>query len=472
MAVLRDRPYHQFNFLVDLGTGDTEGVEAGFSECSPIEFEVAVAEYRNGNDKENAVRKLTGLQKVRGRHAQARGDRLAEPLPVARRDPQRRPERAAHRAHPAAERGPHRGRHDLDAPARADHQARLAGRSTPRAATSPSSRSRSPTSAWRSSERRAVHGLRLRGRAACCRAPAQPLCEAAFCECEGLELRLDDPAACARAATTRTACCWPARGRVVRQRDLRRGMTRGSTSGTGAERVLRGQAARADARHRRAVARSRAGARALSPVPLPAGARSPGPRSDAAGNDIAIESLELACEGLDIVRPGDKPLAAAAEGPVAKAQLHELDASFEREINPARGSRSRSTRTSCGRRSATSRARRRAWSCELPRVESPAPRGRRAPDDVRRLTERGRLLRHAARRRAAAGEARLRLAWGTFQFDGHVEALEETLEAFSPTAGRCGQHSPSHSLAPRSRPTPSRPRPAPGAADSLCRCPP
>ena len=64
MAVLRDRPYHQFNFLVDLGTGDTAGVEAGFAECSPIEFEVSVAEYRNGNDKENAVRKLTGLQKV------------------------------------------------------------------------------------------------------------------------------------------------------------------------------------------------------------------------------------------------------------------------------------------------------------------------------------------------------------------------------------------------------------------------
>jgi phage tail-like protein len=64
MAVLRDRPYHQFNFLVDLGTGDTEGVEAGFSECSPIELEVSVAEYRNGNDRENAVRKITGLHKV------------------------------------------------------------------------------------------------------------------------------------------------------------------------------------------------------------------------------------------------------------------------------------------------------------------------------------------------------------------------------------------------------------------------
>jgi phage tail-like protein len=64
MAVLRDRPYHQFNFLVDLGTGDPGGVEAGFSECSAIEFEVSVTEYRNGNDTENAVRKITGLQKV------------------------------------------------------------------------------------------------------------------------------------------------------------------------------------------------------------------------------------------------------------------------------------------------------------------------------------------------------------------------------------------------------------------------
>jgi phage tail-like protein len=64
MAVLRDRPYHQFNFLVDLGTGVTDGVEAGFCECSQIGMEVAVAEYRNGNDRENSVRKITGLQKV------------------------------------------------------------------------------------------------------------------------------------------------------------------------------------------------------------------------------------------------------------------------------------------------------------------------------------------------------------------------------------------------------------------------
>jgi len=30
MAVLRNDPYGQFNFLVDLGTGETEGPEAGF----------------------------------------------------------------------------------------------------------------------------------------------------------------------------------------------------------------------------------------------------------------------------------------------------------------------------------------------------------------------------------------------------------------------------------------------------------
>ena len=63
MAVMRDRPYNQFNFLVDLGTGNTEGPEAGFQEISGIGMEVAIAEYRNGNDRENQVRKIPGLTK-------------------------------------------------------------------------------------------------------------------------------------------------------------------------------------------------------------------------------------------------------------------------------------------------------------------------------------------------------------------------------------------------------------------------
>ena len=61
MAVKRDRPYAQFNFLIDLGAGGTDGPEAGFQECSEIGMSVDVIEYRNGNEKENGVRKLTGL---------------------------------------------------------------------------------------------------------------------------------------------------------------------------------------------------------------------------------------------------------------------------------------------------------------------------------------------------------------------------------------------------------------------------
>jgi phage tail-like protein len=64
VAVLRERPYAQFIFLVDLGTGNTEGPEAGFQECSEIGMSVDVIEYRNGNEKENNPRKLTGLARV------------------------------------------------------------------------------------------------------------------------------------------------------------------------------------------------------------------------------------------------------------------------------------------------------------------------------------------------------------------------------------------------------------------------
>jgi phage tail-like protein len=63
MATLRDRPYVQFNFLVDLGDGVTDGPQAGFQELSGIGMEVTVSEYRNGNHKENSVMKVTGMNK-------------------------------------------------------------------------------------------------------------------------------------------------------------------------------------------------------------------------------------------------------------------------------------------------------------------------------------------------------------------------------------------------------------------------
>ena len=63
MATFRDRPYMQFNFLVDLGDGVTDGPKAGFQEVSGIGMEVTVTEYRAGNSKENSVTKITGLNK-------------------------------------------------------------------------------------------------------------------------------------------------------------------------------------------------------------------------------------------------------------------------------------------------------------------------------------------------------------------------------------------------------------------------
>jgi phage tail-like protein len=64
MAVMRDRPYGQFNFLVDLGDGNTDGPDAGFAELGGVSMSVDVIEYRNGNAKENSVIKLTGLDRV------------------------------------------------------------------------------------------------------------------------------------------------------------------------------------------------------------------------------------------------------------------------------------------------------------------------------------------------------------------------------------------------------------------------
>jgi phage tail-like protein len=63
MAVKRERPYVQFNFLVDLGDGNTEGPDAGFQEISGIGMEVTVSEYRTGNSRENSVMKITGMNK-------------------------------------------------------------------------------------------------------------------------------------------------------------------------------------------------------------------------------------------------------------------------------------------------------------------------------------------------------------------------------------------------------------------------
>jgi phage tail-like protein len=57
---VRDNPYGAFNFVVDLGDG-VEGVVAGFSDVTGLDTEIAYAEYRNGNDRANHVRKIPTL---------------------------------------------------------------------------------------------------------------------------------------------------------------------------------------------------------------------------------------------------------------------------------------------------------------------------------------------------------------------------------------------------------------------------
>ena len=61
----RITPYGAFNFLVNLnGPVGPEEPLGGFSDVSGISTEMTVAEYRNGNDAENHVRKVPGVHKV------------------------------------------------------------------------------------------------------------------------------------------------------------------------------------------------------------------------------------------------------------------------------------------------------------------------------------------------------------------------------------------------------------------------
>jgi phage tail-like protein len=57
----RQSPYSAFNFLVEFNGQD---ISAGFSEVSGLGAEITMAEYRNGTDKENHVRKIPNINKV------------------------------------------------------------------------------------------------------------------------------------------------------------------------------------------------------------------------------------------------------------------------------------------------------------------------------------------------------------------------------------------------------------------------
>lgn len=57
----RQSPYSAFNFLVEF---NGVNIGAGFSDVSGLSTDVTMAEYREGTDRENHVRKVPGMHKV------------------------------------------------------------------------------------------------------------------------------------------------------------------------------------------------------------------------------------------------------------------------------------------------------------------------------------------------------------------------------------------------------------------------
>ena len=65
MAVERSTPYNAFNFRVTVDRfGDANSFQAGFQEVSGLGNEITLAEYRNGNELENHVRKIPAMNKA------------------------------------------------------------------------------------------------------------------------------------------------------------------------------------------------------------------------------------------------------------------------------------------------------------------------------------------------------------------------------------------------------------------------
>jgi phage tail-like protein len=238
---------------------------------------------------------------------------------------------------------------------------------------------------------------------------AEPLCDAAFAECDGLELRLDVRSL--REGGNNAGPVLLAGGASYGQVTLRRGMTSSFDLWEWCGAVLENPGLRADAvvsvlSPDLETVRARFRLRRCLPVRLKA------PRLDALDGAVAIEELQLACEGMALERPDGG--GAPAPGARRKAELHELDARLAKEINPDRAVTVQFNPAGLRIVTAdqTTRLHLELW------FDS-------AQEDVRELTQRVSYF-------AGPPPRPLRLRWGTFRFDGRVESLEETLELFSP----------------------------------------
>ncbi len=232
-----------------------------------------------------------------------------------------------------------------------------------------------------------------------------PLCDAAFAECDGLELRFDvralreggDP------ARQRLLAGAASYGEVT----LRRGMTASFDLWDWCALVMRDPGVRADARVL-VLAPDGESVRAAFLLERCLPVRLKAPRLDAVDGAVAIEELRLACELITLDRPGRKP----PPRPKARAELVELDKTHEHELDrrvtlPCNPGRLRVTREEDGRATLS-------FSLAFDAGAEP---------DVRRLT---------VPIAALAGLPAVRFRWGTFRFDGRVAALDEELDLFAP----------------------------------------
>lgn len=235
----------------------------------------------------------------------------------------------------------------------------------------------------------------------------EPLCDAAFAACEGLELRFE--VASLREGGQNSGPRLHPGGVSYGEVTLRRGMTSSFDLWDWCSDVMADPSLRADAR---IVMLSADGAseqasfllRRCLPVRLRA------PRLDASGAGVvAIEELQLACEALSLERPDRRP----DLGTLVKAEFHELDDINAKPINADHdvvvqfnpGSLSH-VRTEAG---ATL-----SFTLEI--------HAQAEDDDVRERTERIAYF---------AGRPGVRFGWGRFRFDGRLTTLEQHFDSFA-----------------------------------------
>jgi phage tail-like protein len=235
---------------------------------------------------------------------------------------------------------------------------------------------------------------------------AEPLCEAAFAQCDGMEMRFDVLSLSEGGDNAgRRLFAGPAStGRVT----LKRGMTSSLDLWDWCAAVGRDPALRADARVVVLAPDGEEDARFLLRRCLPV--RLKAPPLDAVAGVVAVEELELACESLAREGPDSAP-----DPPhVRKAELRELDDALRKEVNKDRWVRvpvnPSNLTLSFPTGDAVGRLAVELW-CD--------------GDDVLGLTQRIAYF-------AGKGSPPVRFVWGELRFDGHVEALDETLDFFSP----------------------------------------